>query len=61
MVLSFKTSNIFFLHRAENEEEDMECDFDFDGVDFDEEMTSQESEEPIAVRNHNTVYLSCGH
>lgn len=25
----------------------MECDFDFNGVDFDEEMTSQESDEPI--------------
>ncbi|XP_050736166.1 DNA polymerase delta catalytic subunit-like isoform X2 [Eriocheir sinensis] len=33
--------------RAENDEEDMECDFDFNGVDFDEEMTSQESDEPI--------------
>lgn len=29
------------------DEEDMECDFDFAAVDFDEEMTSQESEELV--------------
>ena len=35
----------------------MECDFDFDGVDFDEEMASQESEELLQVGESYCVGL----
>lgn len=37
----------------------MECDFDINDVDFDEEMTSQDSEEPVVVRNfYNIQYTA---
>lgn len=35
----------------------MECDFDINDVDFDEEMTSQDSEEPVVVRYFYTTCI----
>ncbi|KAG0721761.1 hypothetical protein GWK47_045780 [Chionoecetes opilio] len=44
--------------RVEEEEELMDCDLDFAGVDFEEEMPSQESEEPPQVGSVTVCMLN---